>query len=38
MAGGNPKLGERAYARSPNFGHSFDLREVLIIIGEYKEL
>ena len=32
MAGGSPKLGERAYARSPNFGYSFDFREVLRMV------
>ena len=36
MAGRSPKLGERAYARSPNFGYSFDFREVLIIDEIYR--
>jgi hypothetical protein len=31
MTGSSPKLGERAYARSPNFGYSFDFREILIL-------
>jgi hypothetical protein len=36
-AGKSPKLGERAYARSPNFGYSFDFREVLIIRSIYEK-
>jgi hypothetical protein len=31
MAGRGPKIGERAYARSPIFGNSLSFREVLII-------
>ena len=31
MAGRSPKIGERAYARSPIFKNSFDFREVLIV-------
>jgi hypothetical protein len=29
MRGRGPKLGERVYARSPNFGYPLDFREVL---------
>jgi chromosome partitioning protein len=32
MAGRSPKIGERAYARSPIFGYPLNFREVLIII------
>jgi hypothetical protein len=31
IAGRGPKIGERAYARSPIFGNSFEFREVLIL-------
>jgi hypothetical protein len=31
MAGRGPKIGERAYARSPIFGYSLSFREVLRI-------
>ncbi len=31
MAGRSPKLGERAYARSPNFGYPLNFRELLTI-------
>jgi quinol monooxygenase YgiN len=32
MAGRGPKIGERAYARSPIFGYSLSFREVLIML------
>jgi hypothetical protein len=32
MAGRGPKIGERAYARSPIFGYSLSFREVLIVV------
>ncbi len=31
MAGRSPKLGERVYARSPNFGYPLNFRELLTI-------
>jgi hypothetical protein len=31
ITGRSPKIGERAYARSPIFGYSFGFREVLTI-------
>jgi hypothetical protein len=33
ITGRNPKLGGRTYVRPPNFGNSFDFREVLSIIS-----
>ena len=38
MAGRGPKIGERAYARSPIFGYSLSFREVLIIEIEFGKL
>jgi cation diffusion facilitator family transporter len=35
IAGRNPKIGGRAYARPPIFGNSFDFREVLILYNQH---